>query len=346
MMGDPERQQLERQRMVLRHFLRSRRARLSPLDVGLASAGRRHTPGLRREEVAVLAGVSASWYTWLEQGRDIKVSDGVLDAISGALRLNEILREHLYRLAGTNPPPQTAKATHADLSRLQRVVEELLPAPAYVVDRYWNTLATNELARSILNVDDKDYNYLLAFFIDPSSRDRYPRWEEEAGRLVGQFRVQAARFPEDASFDRMAGRLSSASTKFAELWAQHEIRDSAMTSIEICHPSAGILLFEHMTLGLAESPDLRLMLYSPPAVPGGGSDRPIRIVGESALTTNGCQALAGFGGGHHGGHQGGHQGQTTVIHKRLSAIKPYQSPALPYGRPGFLVISPPRSART
>jgi transcriptional regulator with XRE-family HTH domain len=263
MKADTEKQRLERQRRVLRHFLRSRRARLSPLDVGLTSAGRRHTPGLRREEVAVLAGVSASWYTWLEQGRDIKVSDGVLDAISGALRLNEIEREHLYRLAGTNPPPHTAKATVAELSRLQRIVGELLPAPAYVVDRYWNTLATNKLARSILGVEDKDYNYLLAFFADPSAKERYPRWDEEAGRLVGQLRVQAARFPEDASFDRMAGQLSATNTKFAELWARHEIRDSATTSIEIRRPGAGILLFEQMTLGLAESPDLRLMLYSP-----------------------------------------------------------------------------------
>jgi transcriptional regulator with XRE-family HTH domain len=284
MMGDTEKQRLERQRKVLRHFLRSRRARLSPVDVGLVSAGRRHTPGLRREEVAVLAGVSASWYTWLEQGRDIKVSDGVLDAISGALRLNEIEREHLYRLAGTNPPPHTAKATPSELARLQRVVEDLLPAPAYVVDRYWNALATNELARSLLGIGDKDYNYLVAFFVDPSAKERYPHWEEVAGRLVGQFRVQAARFPEDASFDRMAVQLSSASTNFSELWARHEIRDSAMTGIEIRHPSAGTLLFEHMTLGLAESPDLRLMLYSPAPVtvtaPGGSDNRLEPLVGR------------------------------------------------------------------
>lgn len=231
--------------------------------------------------MAVLAGVSASWYTWLEQGRDIKVSDGVLDAISNALRLNETEREHLYRLAGTNPPPQTAKATPAELARLQRVVEELLPAPAYVVDRYWNALATNELARSILGVGVKDSNYLLAFFIDPSSKDRYPRWEEMARRLVGQFRVQAARFPDDGSFDRMARRLSSASPRFAELWAQHEIRDSAMTSIEVRHPTAGLLLFEHLTLGLAESPELRLMLYSPLAMSGSSDGRFEQLVSQA-----------------------------------------------------------------
>ncbi|MEV5754658.1 helix-turn-helix transcriptional regulator [Actinoallomurus sp. NPDC052308] len=249
-------------REALRHFLRSRRARISPGDVGLPEAGRRHTPGLRREEVAVLAGVSASWYTWLEQGRDIQVSDGVLDAVGSALRLDSTERAHLYRLAGKLPPPGVT-ATAGVTPHLQRVVDGWLPAPAYVVDRYWNTLAANAMARSVLGIDDKEYNYLSAFFTDPLAKSRYPRWDEMAVQLVGQFRVQAARFPDDPSFDRMARRLSSASPRFAELWARHETRGCETSHVEVRCPDHRILSFEHISLGFVERVDLRIMLYTP-----------------------------------------------------------------------------------
>nr|WP_030742045.1 helix-turn-helix transcriptional regulator [Streptomyces sp. NRRL S-31] len=258
-MGSPR-----RQREALRHFLRSRRARLSPDDVGLLATGRRHTPGLRREEVAVLAGVSASWYTWLEQGRDIKVSDGVLDAISQALRLDDIERAHLYRLAGVNPP-QSAPATvgYAETSRLQLIVDGWLPAPAFVIDRYWNTLAVNQSAQSLLGVETGGRNYLAAFFAEPSARTRYPDWDELAPRLVGQFRVQAARFPEDPWFDRMARKLCAADPDFAALWARHETCDTATTSVRVRPPGQESVRYEHLILALLGNADLRLMLYLP-----------------------------------------------------------------------------------
>lgn len=253
-----------RQREALRHFLRSRRARLAPDDVGLLATGRRHTPGLRREEVAVLAGVSASWYTWLEQGRDIKVSDGVLNAISLALRLDDTERAHLYRLAGSNPPQSECQApSEAEVSRLQLVVDGWLPAPAFVVDRYWSTLAANHSAQSLLGVRPGGQNYLATFFTDLAVRSRYPDWSTMATRLVGQFRVHAARFPDDPRFDRMARSLCATDQAFAALWARHETCDTAMTSVRVQSDDQENISFEHMILALLERSDLRLMLYVP-----------------------------------------------------------------------------------
>src|SRR5262245_22949812 len=133
----------DRRRAELREFLRSRRARVSPEQAGLPDGGRRRTPGLRREEVAVLAAVGVSWYTWLEQGRDITVSAEVLDAISRVLLLDGAERAHLYRLAGLNPPaPQPAPARLA-VPELQHVLDAWLPRPAYIRDRHWNFAALN-----------------------------------------------------------------------------------------------------------------------------------------------------------------------------------------------------------
>jgi transcriptional regulator with XRE-family HTH domain len=249
-----------RQRDGLRHFLRSRRARLSPDDFGLVTTGRRYTPGLRREEVAVLAGVSASWYTWLEQGRNINVSDSILDAISSALRLDETERAHLYRLAGVRPPRVTARSTlGVDALRLAVAAWS---APAFAVDRHWNLVAANEQARTLFGLGGDHLNYLDVFFQDPEACYRYPRWEEMAGRLVGQFRVQAARYPADPNFERIAGELCARCRRFAEYWARHEASDCSVMSVEV-RSKTGTLSFEHMTLQLMEHSDLRLMLYLP-----------------------------------------------------------------------------------
>ncbi|WP_405904543.1 helix-turn-helix transcriptional regulator [Streptomyces sp. NBC_00656] len=253
-----------RQREALRHFLRSRRARLSPDDVGLLATGRRHTPGLRREEVAVLAGVSASWYTWLEQGRDIKVSDGVLDAISHALRLDDTERVHLYRLAGTNPPqPASRSSAPREAPSLQPVVDGWLPAPAFVIDRYWNVVAANSKARSLLGVPSHGQNYLTSFFTEPSARVRFPSWDDMAARLVGQFRVQGARFPGDVRFDNLAEELCRADEAFAGLWARHETCNAARTRVRVRVTGQQGARYEHLILSLLENSDLSLMLYMP-----------------------------------------------------------------------------------
>jgi transcriptional regulator with XRE-family HTH domain len=252
-----------KRRHALQHFLRSRRARISPDDVGLRSRGRRNTSGLRREEVAVLAGVSASWYTWLEQGRDIKVSDVVLKAISDALNLDGTDRAHLFLLAGLNPPPVVLSARPEEIDQLSQVVDSLQPMPAYAVDRYWNTICTNEPSRSIFNLQENSHNYIEAFFTEPSAKDCYLHWYEVAVRLVGQFRIQSARFPDDSNFDLIAARLCTISPEFAKIWKQHTTCDSTMDYVELKLPDGGVGRYERLILGLLERYDVRLVLHVP-----------------------------------------------------------------------------------
>ncbi|TGN78006.1 transcriptional regulator [Streptomyces bauhiniae] len=255
-------------RAALRHFLRSRRARLSPGDVGLTVGGRRNTPGLRREEVAVLAGVSASWYTWLEQGRDIKVSEDVLDAVSKALNLDRTERAHLYLLAGVNPPAARQEVTPEELARLRLAVEGWQPAPAFVADRYWNVLVSNAPARTLLGVQETGSNYLWSFFTDGLNRSRYPHWLDVASRLVGQFRVQAVRFLDDPNFELLARRLCSASPDFDRLWARHETRDTGIATVEVRPAPGRRAAFHHVVMGLHQRSEPLLMLYMPTQLPG------------------------------------------------------------------------------
>lgn len=247
---------------MLRDFLRSRRARLTPGDVGLVAGGRRHTRGLRREEVAVLSGVSESWYTWLEQGRDIRVSDAVLDGISAALRLTDSERVHLYRLAGVRPPAPEPPLSNDDLAHLQRVVNGWLPAPAYVVDRYWNILSANTYASVAMGIH-ADENLLTGFFTDPTTKDRYPHWEEVARQLVGRFREQVARYADDPRLAMMVRGLAGSDARFAELWSRHELFDRTRSSVVIRLPGGAARTFEYAELGLLGRADLRVKLYIP-----------------------------------------------------------------------------------
>nr|WP_055503366.1 helix-turn-helix transcriptional regulator [Nonomuraea pusilla] len=251
-------------REQLRDFLRACRARLTPGDVGMAAAGRRRTPGLRREEVAVLAGVGVSWYTWLEQGRDINVSAEVLDAISGALRLNGPERAHLYLLAGLNPPPGEGGAPGAPVTpELRRLVEAWAPRPAILRDRYWNLLAVNDATRAVFGYDDADHNCLTSFFTNPRYRAAHPRWASVAAAVVAAFRADAAHAPDDPEFGRVVDGLAAVSPEFARLWARHEVGAPVQAVKAVRHPEAGDLFFDLTTLTVAGRPDWHLELYNP-----------------------------------------------------------------------------------
>jgi transcriptional regulator with XRE-family HTH domain len=252
-----------RRRDELRDFLRTRRARLSPGDVGLPDAGRRRTPGLRREEVAVLAGVGVSWYTWLEQGRDIKVSEQVLDAISRALRLDEHERAYLYRLVGLNPPNTVAAVAAATNPQLQWVLDGWLPRPAYILDRYWGLAAVNDAAREVFGFSPYDHNCLVSFFTSTRFRTMCTDWEEVASRIVAQFRAESARHPDDEEYERLAGDLSMVSEKFAELWARHDVAEASQGIKAVIHPQVGELIFEYTSLPLLDHPGYRVMLHNP-----------------------------------------------------------------------------------
>jgi transcriptional regulator with XRE-family HTH domain len=252
-----------RRREQLRDFLRTRRARLTPGDVGMAAVGRRRTPGLRREEVAALAGVGVSWYTWLEQGRDINVSPEVLDAIARALRLTEPERAHLYLLAGLNPPRPAGSPVTDVPAELRHLLDAWAPRPAVLQDRYWNLLAVNDSARTVFGYCDSDHNCLVTFFTNLRYRRMQVQWSSVAPGVVAAFRADAARFPGDRGFGRVVAELSAASSEFAELWARHDVGEHVQTVKAVHHPEAGDLLFDTTTLAVADGTDRHVVLYNP-----------------------------------------------------------------------------------
>ncbi|MFI5781260.1 helix-turn-helix transcriptional regulator [Nocardia sp. NPDC051570] len=245
----------------LRDFLRTRRARLTPEAVGLPTAGRRRTPGLRREEVALLAGVGVSWYTWLEQGRDINTSAEVLDAVARALRLSGAERAHLYVLAGLNPP--VLHGSGSVTPELRRLLDTWSPRPAILRDRYWNLLAVNDGTRTAFGFDDTDRNCLIAFFTNPRYRGMHEHWAAAAPGVVAAFRADAGRAPGDPEFERVIDEFDSASSEFAELWARHEVSAPAQTVKAVRHPQVGELVFDMTALIVADHPDWYLDLYHP-----------------------------------------------------------------------------------
>lgn len=275
-------------REELREFLRNRRARLTPDDVGLPPGLRRRTPGLRREEVAVLAGVGVSWYIWLEQGRDIKVSERVLDGIADALRLDGAERAHLYRLAGMNPPPVHAPEEPGPHAELERLLLAWLPNPAYVLDRHWDFVRINAAARAVFGFTDGDTNCLVAFFTKDGLRSCYRSWARNAPHVVAAFREDAARYPDDPGFARVIEWLRGRSQEFDELWSRHEVRGSAIGTEAVSHPLAGCLYFEQTHLRLADRDDLRLVLHAPR--PGTGTDAALRALVDRVSESGGSCA--------------------------------------------------------
>lgn len=202
------------QRRELGAFLRARRERLTPGQVGLPQTGRRRTPGLRREELAVLAGISATWYTYLEQGRDIRTSDQVLDALASALRLDGPERAHLFRLAGHGPARSEEREP---LSAEAAAVPLLLqPNPAYIIGGTYDVLSHNraaeELFPGLLTTGGRP-NFARWVFLEPAARDTLVDWEEEARGLLARLRTLAGRHPDDPRHRRLAEELSAGSAE-------------------------------------------------------------------------------------------------------------------------------------
>ena len=213
----------------LADFLRSRRARLTPADVGLpgdSEPGRRRTPGLRREEVAELSGVGVTWYTWLEQGRKITASPQVVDALARALRLSADEHRHLRELAGLAvAPPASGDNPQA---RLQRLVDAAAPNAASVYDVHFDYLAWNEPYRRIRHdpagLPAGRRNLLWMIFTDAENRARMTTWDRAARALLSQFRAAAGRHPDDPRFAELTAALTEASPQFRDWWAQYPVR--------------------------------------------------------------------------------------------------------------------------
>jgi transcriptional regulator with XRE-family HTH domain len=246
-------------------FLKSRRARLAPADVGLPNGFRRRTPGLRREEVAQLAGVGLTWYTWLEQGRDIRVSPLVLNAVSRVLQLEPTERAHLFQLAGHEPPARCADEVVRPAHR--RVLNSWDPYPAMITGRRWDILAWNPSAETIFG-DYREYpeeqrNTLWLLFVDPRRRKLYLDWEEQAGRAVAAFRAEAAPYLDEAPFQTLIADLLQESPDFARMWERRDVDGRTDGLKRLRHPRFGRMDLEHTIYQVNDQPGLRLLLYSP-----------------------------------------------------------------------------------
>jgi transcriptional regulator with XRE-family HTH domain len=257
----------ERRRDELADFLRKRRASLQPADVGLNGGGRRRTPGLRREEVAALAGVGTTWYTWLEQGRDVRASFEVLDAIAGALRLTPAERNHLMLLGRGESPPAHRPPPEKASPTLSRLVENLGSNPAWILGRRWDYLAWNRAAALILGdigrLPKPERNHVWLTFTDPVRRELFADWDRAIRLIVARFRADSAHHVGDPAFEELIAKLRRSSPEFSALWKRHEVAETGIGRKELNHPEAGRLVFEHAVFHPAEAPEQRLVLYSP-----------------------------------------------------------------------------------
>ncbi|MEV6977133.1 helix-turn-helix transcriptional regulator [Kitasatospora sp. NPDC093806] len=278
------------QRTELSEFLRSRRARLRPADVGLPDyGGRRRVPGLRREELAQLAGVSTAYYVRLEQGHGENVSTAVLDAIARALRLDSAEREHLRRIT----KPAARGAGRGRPSRPQQVrpeFQQLLDAmegvPAYVLGRRLDVIAWNRLGNALIGdfaaLPPEHRNMAWQVFLDPAARELYRDWEGKATDLVGILRLDAGRDPDDPRLASLIGELSLKSEEFRRLWAAHDVKDKGHGVKELHHPVVGRLTLRYETLRPAGDPDQVLVTYH--AAPGSVSAESLRLLASWTAT--------------------------------------------------------------
>ncbi|MFH9870673.1 helix-turn-helix transcriptional regulator [Streptomyces lydicus] len=253
------------QRRELSVFLRSRRERTTPDQVGLPVTGRRRTPGLRREELALLAGISATWYTYLEQGRDIRVSEQVLDALATALRLDRHERGHLLQLAGHAPAADAAEP--APLAAEVAAVPLLLqPNPAYIIDGTYDVLSHNRAAEEffprLTAAADRPANLVRWVFLEPVAREVLVDWEPEARGLLARLRTLAGRHPGDPRCTRLIEELTAGSPEVRAWWPQYDVQVRRGGRKRLRRPGRGAIDIAYTAFHLAEQPDRTLVVYS------------------------------------------------------------------------------------
>ena len=264
-------------RRELAAFLRARRESIRPEQVGLPVGRGRRTPGLRREEVALLAGVSVTWYTWLEQGRRINASNDVLRSIGRALRLDEAGQEHL--LALDVPGTADVEAPTEAPSALVRLLDSLMPAPAYVLGPRWEFVAWNtaqaRLYPRIELLEPPRRNLLWVLFADPAIRDLIIDWDIHARQALAEFRSATSAIRHDVEMVGLIHLLCEESEEFAAWWPEHDVSGFETRLRRFRHPAAGELTFEYQQLAPVEWPNLRVVAQL--AVPGDDSAQRLSI---------------------------------------------------------------------
>jgi len=245
-------------------FLKDRRARLDPKRFGFPSE-RRRTPGLRREEVAQRAHVSATWYTWLEQGRGGAPSADVLDRLSRALALTPVEREHLFLLAQQRPPQVRYQAAPSVTPRLQRLLDTLEVSPAQLRTPTWDVVAWNRAAAAVLTdfgaLPPEERNILRLIFSKP--RARMPNWESDARLVVASLRADAARAGAAKEIKALVDDLSASRPDFARMWRENDVGSHGEGTKILHHPTAGRIALEYSSFAVDGQPDLTMIVYNP-----------------------------------------------------------------------------------
>jgi transcriptional regulator with XRE-family HTH domain len=280
-------------RSEVRDFLTTRRARLTPEQVGLPVTRSRRVPGLRRSEVAALAGLSVEYYARLERGQIAGASSGVLEALTRALQLDETERAHLYDLARaadgiptSGRPRRRTAGKPAERLSLRWALEAITDGVAFVRDPRQNLLATNALGHAfyapVIGDGGRPPNLARFQFLDPASRDFYPDWDRFAEMCVGVMRAEAGRDPHDRGLQDLVGELSTRSEDFRRLWADHNVRTHGTGTKRFHHPIVGELTLAYEELAITAEPGLVLLVYT--AQPGSPSAERLRLLASWAAT--------------------------------------------------------------
>jgi transcriptional regulator with XRE-family HTH domain len=249
------------QRQELGQFIRSQREKLAPAEAGLALGPRRRTPGLRREEVAQLCGMSVTWYTWIEQGRDVSASPLALARLAVALGMSKAERAYLFELAGRRDPHHGEDPDELPTAAAASV--QLIISPAYILDRSWTARIWNAEAEKLFVgwLDQPgDKNLLRFIFLEPRARDLIVNWEERAQRITAEFRAAFSPHLNDTTLRRLIGDLHQDSSEFAHFWDAHAVRGREGGERRFNHPTKGALRFNQVTFNLSGRADFRLTM--------------------------------------------------------------------------------------
>ncbi|MGQ3091003.1 MAG: helix-turn-helix transcriptional regulator [Methylophilus sp.] len=260
---------MDTRRQELAEFLQAMRQRGSPEAFGFPSGSRRRTQGLRREEVAQLAGISATWYTWIEQAREINVSPDALDRLATALKLSKTERSYLFDMADRRDPQAHQSEVDTAPETLVSILSQI-QVPAYIMGRTWDLLAWNQAAAALFTglldiawPTGQHPNLLRFVFANPLARQFVVNWEMRSRRLVAEFRADCRSRLEEPEVKQLVDELSSSSPEFDRFWKQHDVLERQGGQREFQHPQDGLIHFQQVTLRLVEQEQLKLVLLQP-----------------------------------------------------------------------------------
>jgi len=258
---------LSNKRTELADFLKTRRSRITPEQVGLSRGTRRRTSGLRREEVAGLAGIGLTWYTWLEQGRDIQVSNQVLESIARVFQLTQDEITHLFCLAGNTKTSDSFSETGVLSPAVKNLMSNFNQVPTYMIDNCWNLVTWNKLSEKVFcefsKLEKHERNILYLMFMYKPYMDLFDDWEYHARGIVSRFRVDFVKQTQNIHMQSFVEYLCNSSSKFHDWWKLHDVHGMDDVLKKITHPVVGKMSLEFVSFNASANPNLRLIFHSP-----------------------------------------------------------------------------------